>query len=158
MIDGCIENNIKELYLASSSEVYQTPPVIPTDENVALSVPDPVNPRYSYGGGKIICELMAINYGRKYFEKSMIFRPHNVYGPDMGWEHVIPQFALRMKDMCASISGKTINFPISGTGKETRAFVYIDDFIDGLKIMIDKGENEMNAGLDVTGKSSGVPS
>ena len=26
----------------------------------------------------------------------VIFRPHNVYGPDMGWEHVIPQFVVRM--------------------------------------------------------------
>ena len=39
---------------------------------------------------------MAINFGRKYFERVLIFRPHNVYGPDMGWEHVIPQFALRL--------------------------------------------------------------
>ena len=60
-------------------------------------VPDPTNPRYSYGGGKIISELMAINYGRKFFERVLIFRPHNVYGPDMGWEHVIPQFALRVE-------------------------------------------------------------
>ena len=32
IIEGCIENKIKELYLASSSEVYQTPNKIPTDE------------------------------------------------------------------------------------------------------------------------------
>ena len=85
------------LVLASSSEVYQTPPQVPTDESAPLVVPDPLNPRYSYGGGKIISELMAINYGRKYFERVLIFRPHNVYGPDMGFEHVIPQFALRLK-------------------------------------------------------------
>ena len=41
--------------------------------------------------------MMAINYGRKHFERVLIFRPHNVYGPDMGFEHVIPQFALRLK-------------------------------------------------------------
>ena len=60
-------------------------------------VPDVQNPRYSYGGGKLISELMAINFGRKYFERVLIFRPHNVYGPDMGWEHVVPQFALRLQ-------------------------------------------------------------
>ena len=32
VIESCIVNNIKELYLASSSEVYQTPNKIPTDE------------------------------------------------------------------------------------------------------------------------------
>ena len=50
VIEGCIENNIKELYLASSSEVYQTPNKIPTDEREMLKIPDINNPRYSYGG------------------------------------------------------------------------------------------------------------
>ena len=138
VLDGCISQGVRELFLASSSEVYQTAPVVPTDETVPLSVPDPLNPRYSYGGAKIISELMTINYGRKYFDRAVIFRPHNVYGPDMGWEHVIPQFAMRMKELSISHSG-TIPFPIQGTGEETRAFIFIDDFIDGLMLLREKG-------------------
>jgi len=141
VLDGCIKHNIKEFVLASSSEVYQTPPVVPTDETVPLLVPDPLNPRYSYGGGKIISELMAINYGRKFFEKLIIFRPHNVYGPDMGWEHVIPQFVLRMRDVSQNGKFESIDFPIQGTGEETRSFVFIDDFTDGLLKIIEKGEH-----------------
>ena len=49
---------------------------------------------------------MAINYGRKFFERVLIFRPHNVYGPDMGFEHVIPQFALRLKPRPTQPSGR----------------------------------------------------
>src|SRR5512132_2752640 len=97
VIDACRRHGVGQLILASSSEVYQTPPRVPTDESAPLSVPDVLNPRYSYGGGKLISELMAINFGRKYFERVLIFRPHNVYGPDMGWEHVVPQFALRLQ-------------------------------------------------------------
>ena len=141
VIDGCIKEGVRELVLASSSEVYQTPPSVPTDENVPLSVPDPLNPRYSYGGGKIISELMALNFGRKHFERVLIFRPHNVYGPDMGWEHVIPQFAVRMKGLCERSAGNRISFPIQGTGKETRAFIFIEDFIDGLMLVLEKGEH-----------------
>jgi len=85
VIDACRARGIGKLILASSSEVYQSPPQVPTDEHAPLSVPDPTNPRYSYGGGKIISELMAINFGRKFFDRVLIFRPHNVYGPDMGW-------------------------------------------------------------------------
>ena len=141
VIDGCIKENVRELILASSSEVYQTPPKIPADETAPLSIPDPLNPRYSYGGGKIISELLAINYGRKHFDRVIIFRPHNVYGPDMGWEHIIPQFVLRMKEIYKNDKNKQIKFPIQGTGKESRAFVFIDDFIDGLMVAIDKGEH-----------------
>tara|TARA_Y100000310_G_scaffold342843_1_gene447837 strand:- start:2150 stop:3127 length:978 start_codon:yes stop_codon:yes gene_type:complete len=140
VIDSCIAENVKELVLASSSEVYQSPEQVPTDENAELIVPDPLNPRYSYGGGKIISELLAINYGRKNFDRVMIFRPHNAYGPDMGWEHVIPQFALRMKELCKKEDSK-VKFPIQGTGKETRAFIFIDDFIDGLMKVLEKGEH-----------------
>ena len=65
----CIKNKIKELYLASSSEVYQTPEKIPTDEDEPLKIPDIYNPRYSYGGGKILTELMGVHYG-KFFLKN----------------------------------------------------------------------------------------
>lgn len=141
VIDGCRQRGVKELVLASSSEVYQTAPTIPTDETAPLCVPDPLNPRFSYGGGKIISELMVINYGRKYFDRVLIFRPHNVYGPDMGWEHVIPEIALRMKQVVDDTPDGPISFPIQGDGKETRSFIFIDDFIDGLQIVLEKGEH-----------------
>lgn len=140
VIDACLKHNVGELILASSSEVYQTPPVVPTDETVPLSIPDVLNPRYSYATGKIISEVMAINYGRKHFQRVVIFRPHNVYGPDMGWEHVIPQFAFRMKELCQRYEGP-VHFPIQGTGQETRAFVFIDDFIAGLGVVLERGEH-----------------
>ncbi len=141
VLDSCIEHDVREFVLMSSSEVYQTPPIVPTDESVGLSIPNPLNSRYSYGGGKIISELLLINYAPRHFEKSIIIRPHNVYGPDMGWEHVIPQFALRMRDLMETET-ESIPFPIQGTGKESRSFVYIDDFIDGMLLAIEKGSQQ----------------
>lgn len=140
VLDACIKNKISELFLASSSEVYQLPPIIPTPEIVPLMVPDPLNPRYSYGGGKIISELLTINYGRKFFKRAVIFRPHNVYGPDMGWEHVIPQLILRLKKL-AKKNNMNISLPIQGSGKETRAFIYIDDFVAGFEKILQKGKH-----------------
>lgn len=140
VIDACMKHNVGELVLASSSEVYQTPPAIPTDETVSLSIPDPLNPRYSYAAGKIISEIMALNYGRRHFERVVIFRPHNVYGPNMGWEHVVPQFALRVRELCRNATDP-VQLSIQGSGKETRAFVFIDDCIDGLMRVIERGEH-----------------
>jgi nucleoside-diphosphate-sugar epimerase len=141
VIDACRQHGIGRLVLASSSEVYQTPPRVPTDESVPLSIPDPLNPRYSYGGGKLISELLAINFGRKYFERVLIFRPHNVYGPDMGFEHVIPQFAIRLQRLGAAQPSGAIKFQIQGTGEETRSFCYVDDLVAGVLTMRDKGEH-----------------
>ena len=135
IFDGCIKYKIKELYLASSSEVYQTPVKIPTDEKEPLKVPNIHNPRYSYGGGKILTELMGINYGKKFFKRLIIFRPHNVYGPDMGNEHVIPEFLNRFR----KLKGK--DFKIQGNGSETRSFIYIDDFIQAFSCILKRGKH-----------------
>ena len=135
IIDVCIKNKVKELYLASSSEVYQTPIKIPTDENESLKIPNVFNPRYSYAGGKIITELMGIHFGKKYFKKLIIFRPHNVYGSNMGHEHVIPEFIKRFK----LLKGK--NFKIQGTGNEIRSFIYIDDFLRAFDLMLKRGKH-----------------
>lgn len=141
ILDSCKENNITDLILASSSEVYQSPEQVPTSEEVPLIVPDLLNPRYSYGGAKLITELLAINYGRNNFERVVIFRPHNVYGPDMGWEHVVPEFLLKMNELAKNESKEMIDFNIQGTGNETRAFIFIDDFTDGLMKVINKGKH-----------------
>jgi UDP-glucose 4-epimerase len=140
VLDGCLAHGVRDLVLASSSEVYQTPPTVPTDERAPLIVPDVLNPRYSYGGGKIISELLAVNYGRKHFSRVAIFRPHNCYGPDMGNEHVIPQLTRRLHELALATPGP-LTLPIQGSGSEIRAFVYIDDLVDGVLRVIKDGEH-----------------
>ena len=135
-IDVCKENNIKKFIFASSSEVYQTPKVFPTPENIELKIPDIFNPRYSYGGGKLISELVCSYYYKDFFDKLIIFRPHNVYGPDMGWEHVIPQLILNIKKT-KKLNKK--NIMIRGDGNQTRSFIFINDFITALKKIIFEG-------------------
>jgi nucleoside-diphosphate-sugar epimerase len=141
VIDGCLKHGVGSLFLASSSEVYQAAAKIPTDETTPLSVPDPANPRFSYGGGKIASELMAINFGRKHFERVVIYRPHNIYGPDMGTEHVIPQFAIRLRELTASQRTGILPFAIQGSGEETRSFCFVDDLVDGVMLLQEHGEH-----------------
>jgi len=141
VLDACRTHNVGTLVLASSSEVYQTPPHIPTAEDAPLVVPDVQNPRYSYGAGKLISEVMAVNYGRKHFERVLIFRPHNVYGPDMGWEHVIPQFALRLRALAQKQASGPLPFAIQGTGEDTRSFCFVDDLVAGVMVMREEGEH-----------------
>jgi UDP-glucose 4-epimerase len=139
VLKAAAELGLREVVIASSSEVYQTPPMIPTPENVPLVIPDPSNPRFSYGSSKAIGEVMAFSFARS-FQRTMVFRPHNVYGPDMGWEHVIPQFALRMTALIEQHGTRSpIPFPIQGDGSETRAFVHVDDFTNGLECMLERG-------------------
>lgn len=136
--------SVRDLFLASSSEVYQSPAAIPTDERIPSVIPDVLNPRYSYAGAKLISELMAMHWASGLVERVVVFRPHNVYGPDMGAEHVIPEFILRMADLTvgsATGKGQAIDFPIEGTGRETRAFMHVDDFVDALVHLRERAEH-----------------
>ena len=156
VLKAAAANGVKEMVIASSSEVYQTPPVVPTPETVPLLIPDPSNPRLSYGASKAMAEVMAFSFAKS-FQRTMIFRPHNAYGADMGWEHVIPQFAMRLASLVAEHgTSKPIPFPIQGDGSETRAFVHVDDFTRGVECMLERGKDRQiyHLGTDVETKIS----
>ena len=51
----------------------------------------------------------------------MILRYHNVYGPAMGWDHVVPQFISRLI--------RDEEFTVQGDGSQRRAFCYVDDAV-----------------------------
>jgi dTDP-glucose 4,6-dehydratase/UDP-glucose 4-epimerase len=137
VIAACRESGVRQLVVASSSEAYQSPDIVPTPEDVPLVVPDVLTARYSYGGSKLASELIAINYGRTGFDRVVIFRPHNVYGPDMGFEHVIPELTYRAAASVASAPGAgPVQFKLKGDGTQRRAFIHVDDFTDGLMCLI----------------------
>jgi nucleoside-diphosphate-sugar epimerase len=119
--DACVAEGVKRLVFSSSSEVYGIPTKFPTPESEPLVVPDPLNPRWSYGGSKIIGELAIANAARLHGFEFTILRYHNVYGPRMGSDHVIPQFIRRLE------LGE--EFTVQGDGEQRRSFCYIDDAV-----------------------------
>jgi UDP-glucose 4-epimerase len=119
--DACATAGVRRLLFSSSSEVYGIPEIFPTPESAPLVVPDPLNPRWSYGGSKIAGELIVANAARRRGFEFTILRYHNVYGPGMGWDHVIPQFIRRLE------LGE--EFTVQGDGEQMRAFCYIDDAV-----------------------------
>ena len=140
ILDAHRINGFKELIVASTSETYQNAPVIPTPESTPLVIPDVLNPRFSYGGGKIATELLAINYAKQNNLVVKVFRPHNVYGPDMGNEHVVPQLIKKIQKSRETILQNCL-VEIQGSGTETRSFCYIKDFISALRVTLEDNAN-----------------
>ena len=141
VVDVALELGVERLVLFSSSEVYQRAPVIPTPEDVPMVVPDPTNPRYSYGGGKLASELVALHIGHARGLDVVIVRPHNVYGPDMGDDHVIPELTTRLVQASVAADDSKVTLSIEGDGSETRAFCHVDDAIAGARIAQERGES-----------------
>lgn len=130
MLEWCNPENCGGFLYSSSSEAYAGtvnnflcvhPEYIPTKEDIPLMVDDIFNPRWSYGGSKLIGEIIAANYGRVNQLPVKIIRYHNIYGPRMGFDHVLPEFIKR-------IYLKISPFPVYG-GNETRAFCNVKDGI-----------------------------
>lgn len=132
------KKNAKILY-TSSNEAYAGLEVLgklpfPTPENVPLIITDTYNPRWSYGGQKLIGELLFIHYAKAYDLRMSIVRPHNFYGPREGYEHVIPEIITRVID-------KVDPFPIYGT-ESTRDFCYIDDAVEAIQMVMESKKTD----------------
>ena len=91
---------VGRLFFASTSEAYaggvelgHVP--VPTPEAVPLVVADIGNPRFAYAASKILGEAAVIHSARARGVPFVIGRLHNVYGPRMGADHVIPELCLR---------------------------------------------------------------
>lgn len=94
-------NSPKILY-ASSCENYagsikRCDAQVPTPEDIPLCIEDVYNPRWSYAVTKILGEIACLHYSKQYGFDTTIVRYHNIYGPRMGTQHVIPEFILRLK-------------------------------------------------------------
>lgn len=152
-MDAAIEQRatVRRYVCFSSSEVYNEPTHVPTREDERAMIPDVRNPRFSYGGGKLLSELLAFHYLQRRGVPAIVIRPHNVYGPDMGDEHVIPQFVRKIGEAARAqrvslgapreTGMPTVRVAIQGDGSETRSFCHVDDFVDGLLVATDHGDD-----------------
>lgn len=126
LLDWFVKGGARKLLFSSTSETYAWtqkfyPLPIPTPESVPLALSDLQDPRSSYAGSKIFGELAIAQYCRQYHKPFVIVRYHNIYGPRMGMEHVIPQLYER------ALKGQRPLVVYSADHK--RAFCYISDAV-----------------------------
>ena len=115
----------------SSSEVYGNAETIPTPETYYGYVSS-WGIRSCYDEGKRYSEALIMAYHRKFGLDTRIQRPFNVYGPriraDGLYGRVIPRFIQQ------ALNRDEIT--IHGDGKQTRSFLYVDDWVDATWRMI----------------------
>jgi UDP-glucuronate decarboxylase len=117
------------LFFASTSETYSggvsagAVPV-PTPEDVPLSVPDVTAPRFAYAASKILGEAAVIHTARARGQRAVIGRFHNIYGPRMGADHVIPELSLRALR-------RENPFRVYGADQQ-RAFCHVSDAVEAM--------------------------
>ena len=128
MIEASYRNNVERFLVVSSACVYPRFASVPTKETEGfLDDPEPTN--LGYGWAKRVAELMGRFYFQEYAMKVAIARPYNAYGPrdnfDPEVSHVIPGILKRVFDDESPLV-------VWGSGKQTRSFLYVEDFARGL--------------------------
>ena len=127
LLDWLQDGGAEKVLFSSTSEAYawtqrfhELP--IPTPEDVPLSLTDLADPRSSYAGSKILGELAVTCACQAFGKRFVIVRYHNVYGPRMGSEHVIPELFQR------AVGGQS---PLTVySADHRRAFCYVSDAVE----------------------------
>ena len=121
--------------LASTSEVYGDPKVHPQPETYWGNV-NPIGPRGVYDEAKRFAEALTMAYHRLHGVDTRIVRIFNTYGPRMRPHdgRVVSNFIVQ------ALKGEPLT--IYGDGSQTRSFTYVDDLIDGIVRLFERGGTE----------------
>lgn len=125
---------VERFLVVSSACVYPRDCSVPTPESEGFdSEPEPTNG--GYGWAKRMAEKLGMYYAEEFGMKVAIVRPYNCYGPrdhfDPLLSHVIPALTKRVYD-----GENPVN--VWGSGKQTRAFLYVEDMAEGMIRAIEK--------------------
>ena len=110
----------------SSAAVYGNPKSLPINED------DNVNPLSPYGWHKYQAELLCKEYYNVYKLPTCNLRPFSVYGPG--------QYKLLFWDLFQKMKEDSSVVNLYGTGNETRDFIFIDDLLNAIQLIIKNGD------------------
>jgi UDP-glucuronate decarboxylase len=113
-----------KIFQASTSEVYGDPTIHPQREEYRGNV-NPIGPRACYDEGKRCAETLFFDYYRQHKLRIRVARIFNTYGPRMHPNdgRVVSNFIVQAL--------KNESITVYGDGKQSRAFCYVDDLIEG---------------------------
>ncbi len=138
------DRGVERLFYASSACVYSADKQ--NDPNVtALSESDvyPADPEDGYGWEKLFGERMCRHFTEDFGLETRVARYHNVYGPFGTYEggrEKVPA-AMCRKVIEAKRSGNH-QVEVWGDGLQTRSFIYVDDCIEGTRLVMDSDIGE----------------
>lgn len=150
-LEAARRNGISRYFYTSSACIY--PEFLQTDiEAKALKEEDayPAQPQDAYGWEKLVSERLCLYYSDDYGLETRIVRFHNIFGPNGTWKggREKAPAALCRKIATAKLSGNH-KIEIWGDGFQTRSFCYIDDCVEGIRLLMDSDYSEpLNLGQD----------
>ena len=132
-----LHNKYKKLFYSSSACVYPEEAQLEIENSGLKEVTAyPANPDSEYGWEKIFSERLYLSMMRNTGVPVRIARFHNIFGPEGTWDggrEKAPAAMCRKVAECSN--GGEIE--IWGDGVQTRSFLYIDECLNGIRILME---------------------
>jgi GDP-D-mannose 3',5'-epimerase len=146
------QNGVERYFYSSSACVYAAGKQLTTHLEDGLREEDayPAMPEDGYGWEKLFSERMCRHFREDFGLQTRIARYHNVYGPNGTWDggREKAPAAICRKVIRAKLSGEH-EIEIWGDGEQTRSFTYIDDCLEGTRLLMQSDVAEpLNIGSD----------
>ncbi|MEW5902536.1 MAG: NAD-dependent epimerase/dehydratase family protein, partial [Acidobacteriota bacterium] len=144
MVHSSASARIERYFFSSSACVYRD---MEFDEpELSEEQVYPARPDNEYGWEKLYAERMAMAYGRRHGMAVRLARFQNCYGPEGTWQGGREKAPAALSRKIAEIEdGGTIE--VWGDGTAMRAYTYIDDMIEGIRMLMNSGlEGGVNIG------------
>jgi len=138
MLQAATKHGVERFFYSSSACVYNGEKQ-KTFEAPSLKEEDayPALAEDGYGWEKLFSERMCRHFHEDFGLYTRVARFHNVYGPWGTWDggREKAPAAICRKVIEAKVSGKH-EIEIWGTGEQTRSFMYIDDCLKGIQLIM----------------------
>ena len=146
-----LKNSVKRYFFSSSACVYNASKQKETFiQGLKEDDAYPAEPEDGYGWEKLFSERMCRHFYEDFGLETRVLRYHNVYGPEGtydGGREKAPA-AICRKIANAKLNKKNI-IDVWGDGNQTRSFMYIDDCIEGTKMVFNSNNRDVyNLGSD----------
>lgn len=127
-------NKTKIFYSSSACMYPEHNQLDPTNPNCEESSAYPANPDSEYGWEKLFSERLYLAYNRNYDIPVRIGRFHNIYGPLGTWRGGKEKAPAAI---CRKVIEASNSIDVWGDGEQTRSFLYIDDCIDAVRLLME---------------------
>jgi len=127
-------NKTKIFYSSSACMYPEYNQLDPNNPNCEESSAYPANPDSEYGWEKLFSERLYLAYNRNYNIPVRIARFHNIYGPLGTWQGGKEKAPAAI---CRKVLTSSNEIEIWGDGNQTRSFLYIDDCIDAVRLLME---------------------
>ena len=138
LIEEAHHAGVDRYFFSSSACAYNTE--LQKDPNVrALKESDayPAMAERGYGWEKLLSEIFCQEYAAERGMKTFIARFHNVYGPNGTWDGGREKAPAALARKVIEAQEKNdLNITIWGDGSQTRSFMYIDDCVKGIDMIM----------------------